>query len=303
MEGLTSAQINVLSEGKNSAVFVIEPLAPGFGPTMGNSLRRVLLSSLGGSAVTDVKIDGVTHEFTTIPHVKEDVLEIILNIKSLKVKNHTDEPQTLILNVKAAGDVTAKDINKNANVDILNPDQPIATLDKGGNLSIEMTVQNGRGFLPTEEREKSGTFGMVAVDAVFSPVESVHYHIENTRVGQMTNFDKLTLEITTNGIKSPREALDESISILVDQFSGLTESAAPEVKVISEQAAESETETELDSKTKVVDLDLSSRTINALTNSGIKTIGGLSRMSDLKLSEIKGLGNKGFEEVKALLNR
>lgn len=303
MDSLTSAKINVMSENEKSGVFIIEPLAPGFGPTIGNSLRRVLLSSLGGSAITDVKIDGVTHEFTTIPHVKEDVLDIILNIKSIKVKNHSDEPQTLVLSVKSVGEVTAKDINKNANVDILNPEQPIATLDKNGSLSIEMTVQNGRGFLPTEEREKSDTFGIVAVDAVFSPVESVHYHIENTRVGQMTNYDKLTLEINTNGIKTPKEALTESITILVDQFKSLTEAQEEKTDDTATDLPEISDDGELDSKTKITDLDLSSRTVNALVNAGIKTVGGLTRLSDLKLSEVKGLGNKGFEEVKTLLNR
>lgn len=302
MDELIPARINVLNENETSGVYVIEPLAPGFGPTVGNSLRRVLLSSLTGSAITEVKIEGITHEFTSIPHVKEDALEIILNLKNLKVKNHTDEPQTLVLSAKTSGELRGKDINQNANVEILNPEQIIATLDKSGILNIEMIVKNGRGFLSTEDREKSDTFGTTAVDAVFSPVDSVHYSIENTRVGQMTNFDKLTLEIKTTGIKSPRECLDDSIAILVDQFSGLNK--APEE--VREKVAEiniEEVKAEIDSKTKVVDLDLSSRTINALTNNGIKTIGGLSRMSDLKLSEIKGLGNKGFEEVRELLSK
>lgn len=303
MEELTTAKISKIKEENQTGIFVIEPLAPGFGPTIANSLRRVLLSSLGGAAVTEVKLEGVTHEFATIANVKEDVLGVILNIKSLKVKNFSDEPQTLKLNAKGPGEIKASSIDKNANIEIMNPEQPIATLDKGGVISVEMTVENGRGFASTEDRGKAKTFGAIAVDAAFSPVESVKYKIENTRVGQMTNYDKVTLEIKTNGSISPDESLNQAIEILIQQFKGLVEEDKNDKIVEPEKSEEDIPKAEnYDSKTKVTDLDLSSRTINALTNAGIKTIGGLSRMSDLKLSEIKGLGSKGFEEIKKLLS-
>lgn len=308
MEEVTLPKINVISEDNNTGIFEIEPLAPGFGSTVGNSLRRVLLSSLEGAAITEVKIDGITHEFTSLPHIKEDVLEIILNVKDIKVRTESNEPTIIRLEAKSMGEVRARDIAKNANVEIMNPDQVIATLDKGGQLSMEMVVKKGRGFYPTEEREKSAIFGSVAIDAVFSPTESVNYRVENTRVGQMTNYDKLIIEIKTNGVKTPREAFDQSVAILVEQFKALQgespskdkESEVVEIETEPVKAAE---DALLDPKTKVTELDLSSRTVNALVNAGVKTVGGLKRMSDLKLSEVKGLGSKGFEEIKKLLNR
>lgn len=298
-------KINAIVEDKGRGVFEIEPLAPGYGYTIGNSLRRVLLSSLSGSAITSVKIDGVTHEFATVPHIKEDVLEMVLNIKDIKVKNLSDEPQVIKLSTKIAGEVTAAQIEKNAQVEIINPEQKIATLDKGGQLNIEMVVENGRGFYPTEDREKSSEFGVIAVDAVFTPVKAVNYHVENTRVGQMTNFNKLVVEIITDGAKDPKDALYESIDGLIDYFSALKTGTVSEVvEEIQESDIDPlENSSDTDPKTKITDLGLSSRTVNALLNNGIKTIGGLKRLSDLKLSEIKGLGSKGFDEIKKILGR
>jgi DNA-directed RNA polymerase subunit alpha len=316
MDKFIFPEIKTASEDQQNAVYEIEPLAPGFGNTIGNSLRRVLLSSLAGSAITEVKIEGATHEFTTIPHVKDDVLEIILNIKEIRAKNLTDEPVKLLLISDKTGDVLASDIQKNANVEILNPKHRIATLDKGGKLRIEMTVENGSGFLSTEDRKKSNEYGVISVDAVFSPVTAVDYRVENTRVGQMTNYDKLILDIKTDGIRSPKEALFDSIDILIKQFSALTEAGqkAEKSEKPSKDTADSivskensdlqvESESQIDPKTKITDLDLSSRTLNALLNSGIKTIGGLRRLTKLKLSEIKGLGSKGMDEVKQIINK
>jgi len=316
MDKLILPEIKTVSEDQQNAVFEIEPLAPGFGFTIGNSLRRVLLSSLVGSAITEVKIEGATNEFTTIPHVKDDVLEIVLNIKEIKAKNLTDEPVKVLLVSDKTGDVLASDIQKNANVEILNPGHRIATLDKGGKLRIEMTVENGSGFLSTEDRKKSNEYGVISVDAVFSPVIVVDYRVENTRVGQMTNYDKLILNIKTDGVRSPKEALLDSINILIEQFSALTEAGqkTEKSKKISKdlddlKSLDENLDTQIDSndridpKTKITDLNLSSRTLNALLNSGIKTIGGLRRLSELKLSEIKGLGSKGMDEIKQLVNK
>lgn len=306
MDASTTPKVIITDNDKNQALIEIEPLEPGYGFTIGNSLRRVMLSSLRGSAITEVKIEGITHEFTSIPHVKEDALEIVLNIKDLKIKNLSDEPQILELDVKTTGVIKAKDIKVNANVEIINGDAHIATLDKSGKLRIEMTVENGSGFFPTENREKTQNFGAIAIDASFTPVELVNYHVENTRVGQMTDYDKLILDIKTNGLKSPKEALDESINILIQQFKALsgeavaTNDASPEKQEIIDQPKQ--ISGVYDSKTKVSELDLSSRTVNALINAGVKTVGGLKRLSDLKLSEVKGLGNKGFEEIKQILN-
>ncbi len=311
MEAETLPKIMVTDKDQNQALIEIEPLEPGFGYTIGNSLRRVMLSSLHGSAVTEVNIEGVTHEFTSIPHVKEDALEIVLNIKELKIKNLSSEPQKIELDVKTAGKVTANDIKTNPNVEVINTDAYLATLDKGGKLKMVMTVENGRGFLPTENREKTENFGAIAIDAAFTPIELVNYRVENTRVGQMTDYDKLILNVKTNGLKSPKEAIDESINILINQFEMLAgkkvEAKEAETEEVGEEIAEEPKKAiagspEVNSKTKVTELDLTSRTVNALLNSGIKTFGGLRRLSDLKLSEVKGLGSKGFDEIKAILS-
>lgn len=202
-----------------AATFDIEPLAPGYGVTLANSLRRVLLASLPGAGATSVRIDGATHEFATIPGVTEDVVEIILNLKSLRMKLMSDEPVTLILDKKGPGAVTAADFKKNPDVEIMNPDLHIATLDKKGHLSLEITCEKGRGYVTTEmRREEKLPLGTIAIDTIFTPIKKVHYQVENTRVGRMTNFDKITLDITTDGTIDPYDALKQAGQILIDHF-------------------------------------------------------------------------------------
>jgi len=300
---------NVIDETKS--VFTIEPLLPGYGATMGNALRRVLLSSLKGTAISSIKLEGVSHEFSAIPHVKEDMIEIIMNLRKVNFKSHSDEPVTVSLVAKGPKVVTAADFKLTSNVEILNPDQYIATLDKSANFDMELVLEVGRGFIPTEEKEiEKNDIGRISIDSVFSPVKLINFKVENTRVGQMTNYDKVELEITTNGTISPRDSLTEASKILVQYFNYIAEGKPYTNEEIDELAAEpaqmvsaNDSLDDVDPKTKVSELNLSARTVNALINSGIKTVAGLKRLSDLKLSEIKGLGKKGFEEIKELLNK
>jgi DNA-directed RNA polymerase subunit alpha len=304
---------NIVEEkiGANHSKFVIEPLFPGYGATIGNSLRRVLLSSITSAAITKFKIDGASHEFTTIPHVKEDVLEIMMNLKSVCVRSFSDEPVTLTLSKKGPAEVTAKDIKSNSQVEIANPDAHIVTLDKSADFNMEIVIEKGRGFravnVGSGERNE---IGWIAIDTLFSPVERVAIQTEDTRVGQMTNYDKLTLEVITNGTIEPADALKEASTVLVEHYSAIISGDAgmePTTEVSAEDLSEAvfgtetEADTAIDSKTKVEDLNLSPRTTNALLNAGIKTVGGLKRLSDLKLEEVKGLGKKGVDEIKAFL--
>lgn len=207
-------------ENPNEGILIIEPLYHGYGTTLGNALRRVLLSSLVGGAVTSVKIKGVSHEFSAIPGIYEDVLEIVLNLKELRLKIFSDEPVVLKLVKKGTGDVLAKDITKNSAVEIINPDLKIATVtDKNFNLDMELTVQKGRGFEPTENRDRQNLpVGTIAIDAIYTPIKDVGYKVEYTRVGQITNYDKLTLNLETDGTISPQEALNTAAKILIDHF-------------------------------------------------------------------------------------
>lgn len=218
-------QIKTMEKLGDTGTFVIEPLSPGYGVTVANAMRRVLLSSLEGAAITSVKIEGATHEFTTVPGVKEDVVEIILNLKTLRFKLHQDEPVVLKLSAKGPKSVTASDFDANSACEIVNKDVFLATLDKTAKLSMEITVEKGRGYVPVERRaEEKMALGTIAVDSIFTPVKKVHYEVENTRVGGMTNFDKITLEIATDGSLDPEEALSRAAGILVDHF-GLIQQA------------------------------------------------------------------------------
>ncbi len=222
------------------AKFDIEPLAPGYGVTLANSLRRVLLASLDGAAITSVRIDGATHEFSTVPGVEEDVVELILNLKSLRFKLNSDEPVTLTLDKKGPGAVTAADFKKHADVEIMNPELHIATLDKKGRLALEITCEKGRGYVTVEmRRAEKLPLGTIAVDSIFTPIKKVHYNVENTRVDQMTNFDKITLEITTDGTIDPYDALKQSSQILIDHFSIIAGLAVntPAEEVVPEAAS------------------------------------------------------------------
>lgn len=216
------------------ASFEIEPLTPGYGVTLANSLRRVLLASLPGAAATSIRVDGATHEFSTLTGVAEDVVEIILNIKSLRLKLMSDEPVTLVLDAKGPKVVRAADFKKNANVEIMNPDLHIATLDKKGRISLEITCEKGRGYVTTEmRRDEKLPLGTIAIDSIFTPIKKVHYQIENTRVGRMTNFDKIILDITTDGTVDPEDALTQASQILIDHFNVLAGNrvVAPEIEM------------------------------------------------------------------------
>jgi DNA-directed RNA polymerase subunit alpha len=307
MEKINLPKISEEKISEFHSKFIIEPLYPGYGSTIGNALRRVLLSSITGAAATSFKIDGVTHEFTSIPHAKEDVVELMMNLKNVNFKSFSDEPVVLELSKKGPSQVTAKDFKANSKVEIMNPSVHLITLDKSADFDLEVTIEKDRGFRPitigTGERSEIGRIG---VDAFFSPVERVSLQVGDTRVGQMTNYDKLELEIVTNGTITPDEAVKEASKVLVDHYQTIilgeiaVEEVAEDASEIEAVEAENDGENP-DSKTKVEDLKLSPRTTNALINSGIKTFGGLKRLSSLKIEEIKGLGKKGIDEINAIL--
>lgn len=228
-------KITHTSDKEHSAAFVVEPLSPGYGMTVGNSLRRVMLSSLEGSAVSSVKIDGLTHEFSALDNMREDIVQFILNLKGLPLRLHGDEAITLVLDVKGPGAITAKDFKTNAQIEIIDPAYQLATLEKGGKLRAEVTVENGRGFVPTEKRaEEKVPLGTILIDSVFTPIKKVHYDVVNTRVGSVTNFDKLTLDITTNGSITPGQAVKRACQILIDHMTLVNEGII--VKVIAPKA-------------------------------------------------------------------
>lgn len=223
--------------------FVLEPLLPGYGLTIGHALRRVLLSSLGGAAITSVRIDGVTHEFSTLPGLKEDIVEIILNLKSLRLRLEGDEPATLRLEKKGPGEVKAKDFQKNAVVKIVDENHHIATLDKNGKLVMEVSIKKGHGYEPVENRtEEKLPLGTIAIDSIFTPIKKIHYEVENTRVGGMTNYDKLTLEITTDGSITPTEAFSCANQILIEHFN-----------LISERSVKKSAEPKIDAQMKLTE--------------------------------------------------
>jgi DNA-directed RNA polymerase subunit alpha len=289
-------EIQTISEDASKATFAIEPLFPGYGMTLGNSLRRVILSSLPGVAVTAVKIEGISHEFSTIPNVKEDVVEIILNLKQLSVKLHSDE-EYLTLSANGAGEVTAKSIKANSNVEIANPDLHIATLDnKSAKLEMEIKVEKGRGFVPVEKREgEKLSVGMIAIDALYAPIKKVRYNVEATRVGQMTDLDKLIIEVETDGTITPREAVEQASEILVDHFLVLSgkESICRKVKAEEEGIVEDDS-----IKILIEEVNLSPRTTNALLNNELKTISDVLKLTDSELRQLKGFGAKAYDEIK-----
>ena len=285
-----------MPEDGNKATFAIEPRHSGYGMTLGNTLRRVILSSLGGAAVTAVKIDSVAHEFSTITSVKEDVVEIILNLKKLRFRVYSDEPQFLILNASGKGEVKASAIKTTSDVEIVNGDQVIATLDNDKvKLGMEIKVEKGRGYVPVESREAEKLeVGMIAVDALFSPVQRVRYNVENTRVGQMTDLDKLVMEIETDGTITPHEAIRQAAEILVEHFQVVAGNLTSEHAAASRDAG---TETGA-AKINIEEINLSPRTTNALINNDIKTVKDLLKLSDTELRELKGFGSKAYDEVK-----
>lgn len=280
-----------------SAEFVIEPLHAGYGNTLGNSLRRVLLSSIKGGAIVAFRIEGATHEFTTVAGIKEDVVDIMLNLKNVHLKVHTDEPIELRLEKKGAGPVTAADIKTTGDVEIVNPDQIIATIDDPKkSVLIDLVVESGRGYRTIEDSSITRLHSdMIALDAVFSPVLRVRYKVDNTRVGQETNLDKLLLTVETNGAVSPREAFEEASAILVNQYTALAGSTSVEAAPALGQADEDEA-SELN--TPIEELNLTARTANALVNNDIRTVHDLVTLSEQDLRELKGFGSKALDEVK-----
>jgi len=293
----------------HQVVFEVEGLYPGYGVTVGNALRRVLMSSLQGAAVTEVKIKGVPHEFSTIPGVLEDVIMILLNIKNLRFKIFEGESQKVQLKVKGEGEVKGSDFKCPSQIKLINPDLHIATItDKKTELDIEILVEKGIGYVPKDQVKRpvghpKAEIGAIAVDAIFTPIKNVNFQVENMRVGDRTDFDKLSLEIETDGTITPEEAFFEACDILIKHFNiifqGKSGEEKPEVKA---EKTEEKVETDVN-KIAVEDLKLTGRTLNALLNNGIKTAGGIMKKSEKSLSELEGMGDKAISEIKRKLKK
>ncbi|MBQ2967735.1 MAG: DNA-directed RNA polymerase subunit alpha [Clostridia bacterium] len=288
-----------LSEDGRYGKFTVEPLERGYGITIGNSLRRTLLSSLPGAAASFVKINGVQHEFSTVPGVKEDVVEIILNLKSLQVKLHGQGPKMVYIDASGKGEVKAGDIKCDANVEILNPDLHIATLNEDANLNMEITLTTGRGFVSAEKNRADSQYlvaDVIPVDSIYTPVEKVNFYVENTRVGGQTDYDKLSLEVTTNGTTSPDDAVSLAAKILIEHlelFMNLSESAAnTEVLVNKPDAKGNEV-----LKMTIEELDLSVRSYNCLKRAGVHTVEDLASKTEEDMMRVRNLGRKSLEEV------
>ena len=289
------AEIQDISE--NAATFVVKPLEPGYGNTLGNSLRRVLLSSINGAAIVAFKIEGVNHEFTAIEGVKEDVVDIMLNLKNIKFKAHTDSPVELRLEKSGAGVITAGDIEANADVEVVNPDQIIATIDDTKTkIVMNFVVESGHGYKTIENSSEDRLHSdMIALDAIFSPVLRVRYKVDSTRVGQNSNLDRLDLTVETDGSLTPREAFEQAAAILVNQYSALAGSTEVQAAPALGESEEDESNELL---TPIEDLNLTARTTNALVNSDIRTVHDLINLTEQDLRELKGFGSKALDEVK-----
>lgn len=301
----------VIREEDFSGVFEIDGLYPGYGHTLGNSLRRIILSSLPGAAITQVKIDGVQHEFSTLEGVREDIITILLNLKRIRLQMHSDVPLTLTLKATGQKIVTASDITAPSQITILNPEQPIAEItDKSKSLVIEMTVEQGLGYVPREVHQKDKVdIGTIALDAVFTPVRRVNYEVENMRVGDRTDYNRLRIFIETDGTLTAREALHNSIEIMVHQLKaiiGFQETEPETESQISDETSNTKVDTTVDSdvlKTRIETLDLSTRTLNALEVANIRTLGGLVRKTKDDILALDGMGPKGVEEIEGLLSQ
>lgn len=279
--------------------FVLEPLERGFGTTIGNALRRVMLSNLPGSAISSIKIEGVLHEFQKIDGIVEDVTEIVLNLKRLVVKNFSDTDQTLHLKVSKEGVVKASDIDKNSEVEIINPDLVIATLEKGGSLDMKMTVSNGRGYVDSKENAKiigNLPAGVIAIDSLYSPVDRISYEIEPARVGQNSHYDKLIMEVTTKGSMNPEEAIALASRILIEHFEVVTK--LNKISDIGGLLVDKETDpVQKTLETPVEELDLSVRAYNCLKRAGLHSLSDLTSMSENEMMKIRNLGKKSLKEV------
>ena len=277
--------------------YVIEPLERGYGTTLGNSLRRVLLSSLPGTAVTSIRISGIQHEFSTIPGVKEDVTEIVLNIKRIIARLHSDEPKTVYIEASGEGEVTAGDIKADGEVEILNPELHIATLGPDASLSMELTLDHGRGYVPADKNKNpQQIIGTIPVDSIYTPVLKVNYAVENTRVGNQTDFDKLTLEVWTDRTISPRDAVSLGAKILVDHFTLFTDLSD---SIGSKSTVVEKVETQRDKvlEMTIEELDLSVRSFNCLKRANINTVEDLISKTQDEMIKVRNLGRKSLEEV------
>ncbi len=290
---------DTLSE--NYGKFFAEPFERGFGATIGNSLRRILLSSIAGAAVTSIKIEGVLHEFSTVPGVKEDVTDIILNIKNLRLKLHGDKPKIIHLKKKGAGKVCAKHITSDADIEILDPELQIATLDKDGKIDIEMVVQKGRGYVPSvQNKNEDMSIGEIPIDAIFSPIRKVNFSVENARVGRVTDYDKLIIEIWTDGSVRPDDVLGFAAKILKDHLTLFINFEEAEEPVEKKQAVDEEFNNNL--LKNVRELELSVRAANCLKNASIRTIGDLVQRSESEMLRTKNFGRKSLNEIKEILH-
>lgn len=291
------ALASVEDHDSNSATFTIEPLHAGYGNTLGNSIRRVLMSSIKGGAFVAFRVDGATHEFTTVPGIKEDVIDIMLNLKNVRLRVHTDEPVELRLEKKGAGVVYASDIKTSADVEIVNPKQIIATIDDPKkSLSMDLVAESGRGYQTIEESSNKRLHSdMIALDAMFTPILRVRFKVDPTRVGQETNLDKLKITVETDGTLDPKSAFEEAAAILVNQYSALAGSTQVDsAPAIGLDGGDDDNFL----NTSIEDLNLSARTSNALINNEIRTVHDLVTLSDQDLRELKGFGSKALDEVK-----
>ena len=302
----------IIREDAFNGIYEIDGFYPGYGHTLGNSLRRIILSSLPGAAVTKVKIKGVEHEFSSINGVKEDVITILLNLKKLRIKITSDEPQVIMLKVKGVKTATAKDMEVPGQVEILNPEMHVADLtDKSAELDMEITVEKGLGYVPKEVLHKDRVdIGTITLDATFTPIRKVNYEVENMRIGDRTDFNRLRISIETNGTITPNEALESSILLMISQLKSIV--GFKEEEIVPEAAEEGDKEMgggkdskgELDvefMKTRIDAIGLSPRTIKSLANANIRTIGGLARKKEVDILDIEGLGSKGIQEIKKVL--
>lgn len=284
-------------DANNYVKFVCEPLERGYGITIGNSLRRILLSSLPGSAITSVKIEGVLHEFTTVPNVVEDVPEIIINLKNVRLKLDKNEQKTLRINFNGAGEVTAGDIETDGTVEVLNPDLHIATVSEGGHLVIDMTAEMGRGYNTAEKNKKpEQAIGVLPIDSIYTPVKKVNYSVENTRVGQMVDYDKLTIEVWTDGSLKPYEALSIAAKVMtghLELFIDLSETAKNTQVMVEKEESKKEKVLEM----SIEDLELSVRSFNCLKRAAISTVEDLTNKTEADMMKVRNLGKKSLDEV------
>lgn len=300
----------IVSEKEFGGVYEIDGLYPGYGHTLGNSLRRIILSSLPGAAITSAKIDDIQHEFSTIEGIKEDVITILLNLKRVRIQMLSDEPQQMRIDIKGPKSITAADIEIPGQIQILNPEQPIAEITgKNAKLSIEMTVERGLGYVAKEALQKERVeIGVISLDAIFTPIRRVNYEVENMRIGDRTDFNRLRFFIETDGTVTPKEALEKSIEIMINQLKSIVGFKEEEIELPEEIEVEELPEKEnkeVDSeflKTRIDDLELSVRTTNSLEGANIRTVGGLVRKREEDILSIEGIGQKGLQEIKRALS-